>query len=51
MVANIDLSQEMLAFDLLTASEQSRKHFLKSLRLYGDQALDILIYNNVIGFI
>ena len=43
MITTIDLSQEILAIDVLTALKSSlkhrRKHILRLLRLYGDQAL------------
>ena len=43
MVRSIDLSQEILAIDVLTALKSSledrRKHVLRFLRLYGGHAL------------
>ena len=45
MITGFDLSQEILAIDVLTAfkssSKHRRKHILRLLRLYGDQALRI----------
>ena len=42
MIASVYISQEMLANDILTALkpslEHDRKHVLRLLRLYGDQA-------------
>ena len=44
MVVGIHISQETFAIDVLTALKSSlkerRKHVLRWLRLYGDQALD-----------
>ena len=41
-MAGIHISQEIFAIDVLTALksslEQHRKHVLRSLQLYGDQA-------------
>ena len=43
MITGIDLSQEIFAIDLLRILKSSlkhrRKHVLRSLQLYGDQAL------------
>ena len=43
VMISINLSQEMLAISVFTALKSSfkyrRKHILRSLRLYGDQAL------------
>ena len=45
MIAGIHISQEIFAIDVLTALksslEQRRKHVLRLLKLYGDQALKI----------
>ena len=45
MIAGIHISQEIFAIDVLTALklslEHRRKHVLRFLRLYGDQALQI----------
>ena len=42
MITGIDLSQEIFAIDMLRALKSSlkhrRKHVLRSLQLYGDQA-------------
>ena len=44
MVTSFDISQEIFSVDMLTALKsslkQSRKHVLRSFRLYGDQALE-----------
>ena len=43
MVTSFHISQEIFSVDMLTALKSSlkhrRKHVLRSLRLYGDQAL------------
>ena len=43
MIASFDTSQETFSVDILTALKSSlkhrRKHVLRSLQLYGDQAL------------
>ena len=43
MVTRFDISQEIFSIDMLTALKSSlkhrRKHVLRSLQLYGDQAL------------
>ena len=43
MVTSFDVSQEIFSIDMLTALKSSlkhrRKHVLRSLQLYGDQAL------------
>ena len=43
MVTSFDISQEIFSIDMLTALKSSlkhrRKHVLRSLQLYGDQAL------------
>ena len=43
MIAGIHISQELFAVDMLTALKSSlkhdRKHVLRLLQLYGDQAL------------
>ena len=45
MVASIDCSQEIFAVDIITALKSSlkhsRKHVLRSLQLFGDQAQKI----------
>ena len=45
MIVNFDLSQEIFAVDMLRASKSSlkhrRKHVLRPLQLYGDQALNV----------
>ena len=44
MIAGILISQEIFVINMLTAlkpsSEHDRKHVLRLLRLYGDQALE-----------
>ena len=46
MITGIDLSQEIFVIDMLRALKSSlehrRKHVLRSLQLYGDQALEFL---------
>ena len=46
MVTSFDISQEIISIDMLTALKSSlkhrRKHVLRSLQLYGDQALQQL---------
>ena len=48
MITGIDLSQEIVAMDILKALKSSlkhhRKHVLPLLQLYGDQALRVKIY-------
>ena len=47
MIVNIYLSQEIFAIDMLRALKSSlkhrRKHVLRLLQQYGDQALDLEI--------
>ena len=46
MIAGIHISQEIFEIDVLTvlksSLEQRRKHVLRLLRLYGDQALKLV---------
>ena len=47
MTVNIDLLQEIFAIDMLRAAlKYSRKHVLRPLQLYGDQALLFVILRN-----
>ena len=47
MIVSIDLSQEIFAIDMLRALKSSlkhrRKHVLRPLQLYGDQALGVYV--------
>ena len=51
MIVNIDLSQEILGIDMLRALKSSlkhrRKHVLRPLQLYGDQAQYASIQLNI----
>ena len=48
MVTSFDISQEIISIYMLTALKSSlkhrRKHVLRSLQLYGDQALQSVVY-------
>ena len=48
MIVSIDLSQKIFAIDMLRALKSSlkhrRKHVLRPLQLYGDQALSLGSY-------
>ena len=50
MITGIYISQEIFAIDILTALnlslEHDRKHVLRLLRQYGDQALWLLGFHN-----
>ena len=50
MITGIDLSQEIFAVNMFRTLKSSlkhrRKHVLRSLQLYGDQALVVLDFNS-----
>ena len=55
IIVNIDLSQEIFEIDMLrslkSSSKHHRKHVLRPLQLYGDQALERISISQLTGIV